>query len=290
MYHTTIYCAVVYKVRPIGDKVMTFHLDILDGGGLPARVTFSTLYAVPHRAATATTTAAATGAASATTSATAAGTKRGVTNRGPTLSGSLHGNVASATTASASTLVPWKSGGTGGVAAGGGSARGSSDAAALARRGGAVRCPLSFDTSRSRGWTVVAVDMASLMREGRGGGGGKGYGVLKGVRLGSNMVVRGVYVSDCVYSPHTLPKEMMFRPRGGADWEETYSWLWLPEVKVKIESKQASAVGASAEARSNRSMCKLFCWVFALHASLGDLCSGAVAIGPLSSNRRVVGA
>lgn len=119
---------------------------------------------------------------------------------------------------------------------------------ALARRGGAMRCPVTFDTSRSRGWTVVAVDMVTLMcqnhggsghgadgggRSGKAGGGagGNGYGLLRGVRLGSNMVVRGVYASDCVYSPNTLPKEMAFRvPADGGDWESAYSWLWLPEV------------------------------------------------------------
>ncbi|CAM9902622.1 unnamed protein product, partial [Hapterophycus canaliculatus] len=98
--------------------------------------------------------------------------------------------------------------------------------------GGALRYPVSFDTSRSRGWSVVAVDMVALMREGTGGGGGgREYGVLRAVRLGSNMVVRGVYASDCVYSPHTLPKDMAFRPpSGGMDWETAYNWLWLPEV------------------------------------------------------------
>ncbi|CAN0302061.1 unnamed protein product, partial [Ectocarpus sp. 12 AP-2014] len=35
---------VYIQVRPIGDKVMTFHLDVLDAGGRPERVTFSTLY------------------------------------------------------------------------------------------------------------------------------------------------------------------------------------------------------------------------------------------------------
>lgn len=69
---------------------------------------------------------------------------------------------------------------------------------------------------------------------GSGGGGGtgsKGYGVLRSIRLGSNMVVRGLYTSDKVYSPQTLPKDIALPVRGGGAWEDTYGWLWLPEVR-----------------------------------------------------------
>lgn len=128
-------------------------------------------------------------------------------------------------------------------------------AAALVRRGGAVRCPIAFDSLRSRGWTVIAVDMDALMAEGvaaaaaRGprevgrrrmsagsadsvGGGcsGRGYGLLRGVRLGSNMVVRGVFTSDKLFTSKTLPKEMTLPVRGEVSWDATYGWLWLPEV------------------------------------------------------------
>lgn len=205
---------------------MTFHLDVLDAGGQPERVTFSTLYSA----------------------APSTPTGGGGGNRVPTLGGNTkHSNGATARS-SATTLEAWKVGGGGGAPAWavtkGDTTADAAAGAALMKRGGALRYPVSFDTSRSRGWSVVAIDMAAVMRRegdgsgagagvGRsgGGGGGKGYGLLRAVRLGSNMVVRGVYASDCVYSPHTLPKEMAFRiPGGGMDWETAYNWLWLPEV------------------------------------------------------------
>eukprot|EP00752_Nemacystus_decipiens_P009345 g8352.t1 len=218
---------VYIQVRPIGDKVMTFHLDVLDAGGQPERVTFSTLYSAPPPTPT-------------------GGGGRG--NRTSLGGNTKHGNGAAGTTGASSSgtaLEAWKSGGAGPAWAatkGEATAADAAAGAALVKRGGALRYPVSFDTSRSRGWSVVAIDMAAVMREGArresgggggggDGGGGKGYGLLRAVRLGSNMVVRGVYASDCVYSPHTLPKEMAFRtPGGGVDWETAYNWLWLPEV------------------------------------------------------------
>lgn len=41
------------QVRPIGAKVMTFHLDVLDASGQPVRATFSTLYSAAAESATA---------------------------------------------------------------------------------------------------------------------------------------------------------------------------------------------------------------------------------------------
>lgn len=235
---------------------MTFHLDVLDAGGQPERVTFSTLYSVPPSTPTGRSGGRSGGffKRPATGPSAAAAAAAGNSNRVPTLGGSTkHSNGATAPSSAATTLEAWKSGGAGAAwAATKGEATTAADAAAgaaLVKRGGALRYPVSFDTSRSRGWSVVAIDMAAVMREGDGrggagrggggggggndgGGGGKGYGLLRAVRLGSNMVVRGVYASDCVYSPHTLPKEMAFRiPGGGVDWETAYNWLWLPEVK-----------------------------------------------------------
>lgn len=207
---------------------MTFHLDVLDAGGQPERVTFSTLYSAPP---------------STPTGASAGGDGR---RQRSFSSSTKHGNGATAAAASATTLEAWKGGSAGrGWATPRGETTADAEAAAgaaLVKRGGAIRYPVSFDTSRSRGWSVVAIDMETLMREGdgKGGGGGRGestggrrYGVLRAVSLGSNMVVRGVYASDCVYSPRTLPKEMAFRvPGGGVDWETAYNWLWLPEVRT----------------------------------------------------------
>lgn len=192
------------QVRPIGTKPMTFHLDVLDSDGQPTRATFSTLYSESPAVSAA---------------AEPFITQNGSRGRDTTSSGSKHANG-----------VGGGVGVGGGSSGGGGCAEGLSSSRALVRRGGALRCPVSFDTSRSLGWTVVAVDLVKLMSQGQGQAGGKGYKSLRGVRLGANMVVRGVYVSDCVYSPRTLPKEMTFRVPGDGDWETTYGWLWLPEV------------------------------------------------------------
>ncbi|CAM9761154.1 unnamed protein product, partial [Ectocarpus sp. 12 AP-2014] len=235
---------VYIQVRPIGDKVMTFHLDVLDAGGRPERVTFSTLYS--NRPSTPTRRGGSAGGGGASKRPASAGDAGGgrVSTTTTTLSrNTKHGNGAALTAvaSTATALEAWKSGGVGGGGAGWATTTigeaATADAAAgtaLVKRGGALRYPVSFDTSRSRGWTVLGIDMVALMLEGggrAGAAGGRGYGVLRGVKLGSNMVVRGVYASDCVYSPHTLPKEMAFRiPGGGKDWETAYNWLWLPEV------------------------------------------------------------
>lgn len=223
---------------------MTFHLDVLDAGGQPERVTFSTLYSA---APPSTPTGGGPGGgggffkrpATGSSTTTAAAAAAGGNSRVSTLGGNTKHSNGATGASSATTLEAWRSGGAGAAwAATKGEATADAAAgAALVKRGGALRYPVSFDTSRSRGWSVVAIDMAAVMRDGDGKGGagrgGKGYGLLRAVRLGSNMVVRGVYASDCVYSPHTLPKEMAFRiPGGGVDWETAYNWLWLPEVSV----------------------------------------------------------
>lgn len=193
------------QVRPIGTKPMTFHLDVLDSDGQPTRATFSTLYSESPAVSAA---------------AEPFVTSNGGHGRDTTPSSNKHANCVAG--------VPWKGGG--GSSGGGGCAERLSPSRALVRRGGALRCPVFFDTSRSFGWTVVAVDLVKLMSQDQGQAGGKGYKSLRGVRLGANMVVRGVYVSDCVYSPRTLPKEMAFRIPGKGDRETAYGWLWLPEV------------------------------------------------------------
>lgn len=237
---------------------MTFHVDVLDAGGKPARATFSTLYSPATSTATANQSKAGVSGGAEKRLGTSGKANGPGARAAGTASGGMYADTNPATVSSSMNAtsnavtapVAWRGGGNGitGVGSGGGCAE-DSGARSLALRGGAIRCPLVFDTSRSRGWTVVAVDMVALMRDGRGGGGGngngtgggKGYGVLKGIRLGSNMVVRGVYVSDCVYSPRTLPREMAFRvPAGaGGDWEAAYGWLWQPEVRNGAKAENA---------------------------------------------------
>ena len=183
---------------------MTFHLDVVDAGGRATRVTFSTLYSVPPPP---------------TTPRGGGGGGRGANGRGVTdpsavVNGGDHAGGRAPTfggkhfnasgTAAATAVVTWK----GGVGGGGSSGRGGdgggntdcgtgTETAALSRRGGALRIPVSFDASRSRGWTVIAVDMVNLMREGRGCGDGvEEEGVRAGAGAGGGQGVRGFEIGE----------------------------------------------------------------------------------------------
>lgn len=245
---------------------MTFHLDVLDGSGQSERVTFSTLYDTSAtRSSVDVVTADAAGSATASINKkptnnclTATTNARKVTlgsgsynnnnNTGNNVNTNINNNNSNINNdnnnkkSTAAEAIVRNGRGAGGESNGSGGVGGGTTA--LARRGGAIRCPIKFDVSRSRGWTVIAVDMDKLMLDGRvrresctsvgsvgRAGVGKGYRLLRGVRLGSNMVVRGVYASDTFYAPQTLPKEMSLPLRGGGAWDAAYGWLWLPEVR-----------------------------------------------------------
>eukprot|EP00742_Colponemidia_sp_Colp-10_P012496 GILJ01014047.1.p1 GENE.GILJ01014047.1~~GILJ01014047.1.p1 ORF type:complete len:1899 (+),score=257.13 GILJ01014047.1:33-5729(+) len=52
---------------------------------------------------------------------------------------------------------------------------------------------------------------------------------LKSIQLCSNMFVRGVFTSDILYTPETLPREMTFRLPKDTQWNHEYEWLhFLP--------------------------------------------------------------
>ncbi|CAN0441911.1 unnamed protein product, partial [Phaeothamnion confervicola] len=87
--------------------------------------------------------------------------------------------------------------------------------------GQSVRLPLPFGGpgTHATSWTTVALDTAALADRlapkaaaaaaaaataGRAAGGGRGC--LQAVKLCSNMVVRGGFCSDGLYSPTTLPQ------------------------------------------------------------------------------------
>ncbi|CAM9459787.1 unnamed protein product, partial [Discosporangium mesarthrocarpum] len=73
------------------------------------------------------------------------------------------------------------------------------------------------------------------------------YGGLRGLKLGSSMVVRGVYTSDAVYAPGTLPRDMVLPLRRGQTWGDAYRWLWLPQAPdVDIENTSPGSVAAGA--------------------------------------------
>ncbi|CAM9975316.1 unnamed protein product, partial [Choristocarpus tenellus] len=70
------------------------------------------------------------------------------------------------------------------------------------------------------------------------------YGRLRGVKLGSNMVVRGVYTSDTFYSPETLPRDMALPIRRGQTWEDAYRWLWLPQTPDENAAPEADMLAS----------------------------------------------
>ncbi|CAK4205144.1 unnamed protein product [Aphanomyces euteiches] len=95
-----------------------------------------------------------------------------------------------------------------------------------------LRVPLTLTNK----WTVLALDMFQLLdlhtsvsynRE--------GYEALKAVLLCSSMYVRGIYTSNILYLPETLPRAMQFPvvksidENGSASWNAAYDWHWLPQ-------------------------------------------------------------
>lgn len=70
-------------------------------------------------------------------------------------------------------------------------------------------------------WTILCVDMRRILStffENK-----FEYKNLRSLTLCANMKVRGVYTSDILYSPKTLPKEMSFKGKLD-DWNENYEW------------------------------------------------------------------
>ncbi|ETV95593.1 hypothetical protein H310_11027 [Aphanomyces invadans] len=110
-----------------------------------------------------------------------------------------------------------------------------------------LRVPLTLTDK----WTVVALDMLQLLdlhtsasynRE--------GFDALKTIVLCSSMYVRGVYTSDILYIPETLPKAMKFplvKPMEGGvqttnTWDATYDWRWLPQLPCEPTSNAKSSL------------------------------------------------
>ncbi|KAF0688280.1 Aste57867_20150 [Aphanomyces stellatus] len=114
-------------------------------------------------------------------------------------------------------------------------------------------------------WTVLALDMYQLLdlhtsvsynRE--------GYAALKAISLCSSMFVRGIYTSDILYLPETLPKSMQFplvKPADGIQasnsWDVVYDWRWLPQLPSaptptdKLISTAIDTLGTTATNQSD---------------------------------------
>ena len=76
-------------------------------------------------------------------------------------------------------------------------------------------------------WSVICVDLKNLIIE---------YFAdrlvhkeLRSINLCANMTVRGVYTSDIMYSPKTMPKEIALKSPKIEDWSKFYDWLFIPE-------------------------------------------------------------
>lgn len=89
--------------------------------------------------------------------------------------------------------------------------------------GRALRVPLRPD-SEGR-WTVVGLDVGALLEMFTH----EGHGMLKGIKLCANMVVRDIFTSHGAFTPASLPAEMQL-PAGPDAWHETYSWVWYPHT------------------------------------------------------------
>ncbi|OQR87720.1 WD repeat-containing protein 90 [Achlya hypogyna] len=85
-------------------------------------------------------------------------------------------------------------------------------------------------------WTVLAIDMHRVLawhtcvaynRE--------GYACVKSLQICCSMNIRGVFTSDIIYMPETLPKGMelpLLKTPGNVisdAWNTVYDWVWLPE-------------------------------------------------------------
>lgn len=98
-------------------------------------------------------------------------------------------------------------------------------------------------------WSVICIDLKNLLSE---------YFAdkvihkeLKSINLCANMSVRGVYTSDILYSPKTMPKEIALKSAKIEDWSKFYDWVFLPERFgdeniEKVEEIQTKVRSASA--------------------------------------------
>ena len=77
-------------------------------------------------------------------------------------------------------------------------------------------------------WSVICIDLRSVLSEYFGEK--VVFKELKMVTLCANMHAKGVYTSDILYNPKTLPKEMNLKAIKIEEWSNTYDWLHIPET------------------------------------------------------------
>ena len=77
-------------------------------------------------------------------------------------------------------------------------------------------------------WTVLCVDLRALLAEFFAER--MAFKELKMVTLCANMHVKGVYTSDILYNPKTMPKEMGLKVLKIEEWSSSYDWMHVPEA------------------------------------------------------------
>eukprot|EP00939_MAST-03C_sp_MAST-3C-sp1_P005262 g5262.t1 len=95
-----------------------------------------------------------------------------------------------------------------------------------------VSLPMSLNAER---WTVVAVDMSTIVKDATK----HDFKYLRGITLGANMYVRGVYTSDNMYAPSTLPTKVQFpRLDSSETWEDLYDMTWVPRIPKQASERR----------------------------------------------------
>lgn len=99
-------------------------------------------------------------------------------------------------------------------------------------------------------WTVLAIDLPRTMEDVTDGAMPRAtFASVKGFQLCSNALVRGVFTSDFVYAPETLPREMAFPdPKEGQAWTQAYDFFWVPQEPVVVEQPYSGSGSDGAAA------------------------------------------
>lgn len=113
-----------------------------------------------------------------------------------------------------------------------------------AKASSALQVPCTLGTR----WTVLCLDLMEMLRTE-----GLEYlqnHALRGVTICANMTIRGVYTSNILYTPKTLPKEMTLKLKADEEWTELYDWVTLPLSKETRDQEKPEARPVSAPAKT----------------------------------------
>jgi WD40 repeat protein len=120
--------------------------------------------------------------------------------------------------------------------------------------GNLLRLPLALGSE----WTVLAVDVPTILQQHTDGKFTSGsFSMVKGFVLGATASVRGIYTSDQIYDPESLPRDMSLplnssNSASGKSWQDVYKWAWLPHAPGKAVVA-AAPTKLAASPKKNRS-------------------------------------